>query len=192
MSNLPDDPLTAEERDAFSALSRERAPSRMLEERVVASLRDRGLLGAARRHEHRFVFGWPPLAAAAALAVSLAIFATGVTVGQWLGTQQTTAAMLQLHRQDAMQAAALVERTGSAYVSALGTLAQASGNANPQELARGKEAAQQVMQAAANEMVRLAPDDPISAQILQGLARQRARQEDDNGQAASKRRLAWY
>jgi hypothetical protein len=192
MHNLPDDPLTAQERDAFAALAREREPSRMLEERVVAELRAHGYLGMARRRERQFAFGWPPLAAAAGLAASLALFASGVAVGQWLGTRHTTEAMLQLHQQDAVQAASLVERTGSAYVSALGTLAQASGKASPQDVQHGKEAAQEVMQAAANAMVRLAPDDPIAVQILQGLDRQRAQQENANGQVASKRRLAWY
>jgi hypothetical protein len=36
-------------------------------------------------------------------------------------------------------------------------------------VARARAAAQNVLHEAANEMVRLAPDDPVSAGILQGL-----------------------
>jgi hypothetical protein len=77
--------------------------------------------------------------------------------------------MLELQRRDAQNAAAAVERTGSAYLSALGALAQASSSADPNEVARARATAQSVLHQAADEMVRLAPDDPVSAQILKGM-----------------------
>jgi hypothetical protein len=195
MHNPPDDPLTDAERDAFAKMSREREPSEQLEQRVVLELRSRGILRPAHTgvvRVHRIGFAWPSLQVAAGFAVCVALFASGIAVGQWLGLRHTTEAMLQMHQQDAAQAAALVERTGNAYVTALGTLAQVSGNSTPQEAARAREAAQSVMHAAANEMVRLAPDDPLAVQILQGMDRAREKQAQANGQAANKRRLAWF
>ncbi|MBI1795785.1 MAG: hypothetical protein HY076_05720 [Candidatus Eisenbacteria bacterium] len=162
-----DDELTAAEERAYAELAREAMPSRMLEERVVSELRARGVLGwrTAQRH------GWRRLQTATAAAASFALFASGLAVGQWLGARHTADAMLKLQRQDSATAAAAVQRTGSAYLSALGALAQASSSADPKEVARARQAAQSVLHQAADEMVRLAPDDPVSAQILKGLDR---------------------
>jgi hypothetical protein len=68
-----DDPLTDEERTALSELRRNLAPPMELEPRVVADLRQRGLLGQARaiRAGH-----WPAVVAlgmGAALAIGVGI-----------------------------------------------------------------------------------------------------------------------
>lgn len=181
-----DDELTVDEREAFAALPREQMPSRLLEERVVADLRERGYLGA--RHVTRF--GWGRLQIGAAAAAALALFASGLAVGQWIGARHTANAMLALQRQDAANAASAVQRTGSAYLSALGALAQASASADPQEVARARQAAQSVLQQAANEYVRMAPDDPMSAQILQGF--DRARIESASTRPEGKQRVVWF
>ncbi len=185
MHDRGDEDLTAAEREAFEALPREAMPSRLLEERVVSELRARGLLGVARA---RRLWGRLPIAAAA--AAGLALFASGLALGQWLGARHTAGAMLALQRQDAASTAAAVQRTGSAYLSALGALAQASASSDPQEVARARAAAQQVLHEAANEMVRLAPDDPVSAQILQGL--ERARIEAASTRPDGRQRLVWF
>lgn len=168
MHDQADEDLTAAERQALEGLPREAMPSRMLEERVVSELRARGLLGGRVRYRP-----WARLQIGAAAAASLALFASGLAVGQWMGARHTANAMLALQRQDAASTAVAVQRTGSAYLSALGALAQASTSSDPQEVARARAAAQQVLHDAANEMVRLAPDDPVSAQILMGLERAR-------------------
>jgi len=160
--------LTAVEREAFDALPREAMPSRMLEERIVTDLRARGLLGARRPARVPWNWGRVPIAAAAA---GIALFATGLALGQWLGARHTADAMLKLQRQDSASAAAAVQRTGEAYLSALGALAQASASSDPGEIARARQAAQSVFHEAANEMVRLSPDDPMSAGILTGMER---------------------
>jgi hypothetical protein len=166
MHDRDDERLTEAEARAYAELRHETMPSRLLEERVVSELRERGVLGgwrAAPRH------GWRRLQVGTAAAASIALFASGLAVGQWLGARHTADAMLRLQRQDAATASAAVQRTGSAYLSALGALAQASASANPKEVANAREAAQSVLHQAADEMVRLAPDDPVSAQILKGL-----------------------
>ena len=181
--------LTATEWKAFDALPREAMPGRLLEERVISELRARGLLG--RRGALRSRWGWLQTAAAAAAAIAL--FASGLATGQWLGARHTASAMLALQHQDAVSAAAAVERTGSAYLSALGALAQASASSDTVEVARARATAQRVLHQAANEMVRLAPDDPVSAQILQGLDRQRLRQiETASNRPDGRRRLVWF
>jgi len=186
MHDRSDDDLTASEREAFAALPRELMPGRLLEERVVSELRSRGYLGT-RHARHP---GWGRLRITAAAAAAVALFASGLAVGQWLGARHTANAMLALQRQDAANAASAVQRTGSAYLSALGALAQASASADPQEVARAREAAQSVLNQAANEMVRLAPDDPMSAQILTGF--DRARIESASTRPEGKQRVVWF
>ncbi len=189
MHDRDDHELTDAERESFDALPREAMPSRMLEERVVSELRARGLLGA--RRIRRPALGWAgrfPLAAAA--AAGIALFACGLALGQWLGARHTAQAMLAVQRQDAANAASAVQRTGSAYLSALGALAQASASSDPQEVARAREAAQNVLHEAANEMVRMAPDDPVSAQILKGLDRAKVRAT--TASSDGKQRLVWF
>ena len=188
MHDRDDHELTTAEREAFDALPREAMPSRLLEERLVAALRARGDLGQRRARRPAWDWGRLPLAAAA--AAGIALFACGLALGQWLGARHTAEAMLALQRQDAANAAAAVQRTGSAYLSALGALAQASASSDPQEVARARETAQNVLHEAANEMVRLAPDDPVSAQILKGFesAKVQATRASNDG----KQRLVWF
>jgi len=190
MRDRDDSELTAAERERFEALPREVMPSRLLEERIVSELHERGLLGVreGRRHVGRPAWGPFPLAAAAAAAVAL--FASGLAVGQWLGARHTAETMLALQRQDSANATAAIQRTGSAYLSALGALAQASTSSNPAEVARAREAAQNVLHQAANEMVRLAPDDPVSAHILQGL--DKAKVQATTASSDGKQRLVWF
>ena len=164
-----DDELTAAERERFESLPREMMPSRLLEERIVSELRTQGYLGE-RQHVRRPAWRrtWNPFPLAAAAAAGVALFASGLAVGQWLGARHTAETMLALQRQDSANAAAAIQRTGSAYLSALGALAQASTSSDPKEVARARVAAQNVLHEAANEMVRITPDDPVSAHILQG------------------------
>lgn len=184
MHDRDDHELTTAEREAFDALPREAMPSRMLEERVVSALRARGLIGAGRARRPAWEWGRLPFAAAA--AAGIALFACGLAIGQWMGARHTAEAMLAVQRQDAANASAAVQRTGAAYLSALGALVQASASSDPQEVARARETAQSVLHEAANEMVRLAPDDPVSAQILKGLDRAKV-----DAAPASAKRLVW-
>ena len=84
-----DERLTDAERRALDALPSEKAPGRLLEERTVAALRERGLLASAPHGSERPARGsrrgatWQWVAAAAAAVL---LFASGVSVGQMIGS----------------------------------------------------------------------------------------------------------
>jgi len=165
-------------------LPREREPGRLLEERTVATLRTRGLL---KQRTSRFHAGW----LAGGIAASIALFATGVVVGQMLGSRTTTKAFVAMQQTDAMRSAAQVQLTGSAYVTALQALAQYSDSTGTQVTAQGREVALTALHAAANEVIRLAPNDPIAAEILRGF--QRVRQQQMKQQKKEpQRQIMWF
>ncbi|UCF18218.1 MAG: hypothetical protein JSU87_09650 [Gemmatimonadota bacterium] len=156
------DELRPSERAAFDALPREQSASRILEERTVRALKERGLL----RSRPALIRPWVVATAAAA---SLALFASGLAVGQWMGARQTVDALAALYPEGPNRAAARVQSTGSAHVAALNALVEALGSAAPQDAARAREVAIATLWAAAAEVIRLAPDDELAAQVLQVL-----------------------
>jgi hypothetical protein len=85
----------------------------------------------------------------------------------------------------------MVQRTGSAYVSALSVLASYAEKARPQEMGPAREAAVTALHAAANQMVRLVPDEPVAVNILQGMARA-SRGDSLETAAAEPRRVVWF
>ena len=185
---MHDEELTPQERAALESLPREREPDPALEDRVVRALRAEGLLRRpAVIHFTPVPRGW----IAAAAAASVVLFAGGFALGSWLEARHTTRVVLDMHQRDAAQAAALVQRTGSAYVSALAALASYAERARPQEMAPAREAAVNAMHAAANQMVRLVPEEPIAVNILQGMARA-ARGDSLEAAAQEPRRVMWF
>ncbi|MCP4545135.1 MAG: hypothetical protein GY835_01565 [bacterium] len=162
VNNTDERDLTPEERGAFAALSREQEPGRLLEERTVAELSERGLLTGSRSR-----FGVPgaiwSVAAVAALAMMIASFA----VGHWLGSRDTANLMLAMQDRSSEQAVASVEQTGAAYRQALIELTALRQSTAPQEQLRGREVALSTIYAAADEMLRIAPDDPLAVRIMQ-------------------------
>lgn len=182
---MHDDELTPEERERFRALRREIDPDDGLEERTVRALHAEGLL---RRRPARVIsFSLSPAWLGLGAAACFAIFAGGFTAGSWMEARHTTQVVSQLHEQDATRAAALVQQTGSAYVSALEALATMtdSSRSNPQ-LEQGREVAVNALHAAANQMVRIAPEDPLTVRILAGM-RHAARDS-----SAATDRLVWF
>ncbi|UCG88755.1 MAG: hypothetical protein JSW71_09545 [Gemmatimonadota bacterium] len=176
--------LNPRERAEFEALPRERQPGRLLEERIIRSLRARGLL--RRRGWRRTRIPW----LAAGLAASIALFASGVTVGQWLGSRTVVESMASAQQQTTMQAAAAVQRAGSAYVTALmafAVIADSSGNG---AYAQGREAALNALYAAAHELVQIDPTDPVAVTIREGLEQARliGRQSRDS----EIQRVVWF
>jgi hypothetical protein len=99
--------------------------------------------------------------------------------------------VLDMHQRDAADAAAMVQRTGSAYVSALSTLATFAAKARPQEMEPAREAAVNALHAAASQMVRLVPEEPVAVNILQGMARA-SRSDSLEGAASEPRRVVWF
>ena len=163
----PSDELTPEEREAFAGLPRERIPSAALEERVVGALRSEGLLGAPGAHvaiPARRPRAW----IAAAVAAGLALFASGVAVGQWnAGRGMAYAVSAAVDRTaDPAQAATEVQEAGSEYVRAVAHLAELAGPDAGGDVASGTEAARVALHAAALELARLSPDDPTLRLVL--------------------------
>jgi hypothetical protein len=153
------DVLDGELAEWLRSLPREREPSRVLEERTVRVLRQRGLLSGRRPV--------PALWWAAGLAASIALFASGVVVGLWAGARQTAAGVAAEQRASREEMAGALERTGTAYVTALARLAETNVNRGA-DAAEARDVAVQILHQAANEVVRLAPNDPVAVRILQG------------------------
>lgn len=169
-----------------STLPDEKMPSALLEERTVRALRSRGLLRKKRAFSTPWLVG--------SVAASLALFATGVVVGQALNTRSTIKAVAEIqHQQDAAGAAAQVQRTGSAYVQALEVLV----NTAHQNADRGtdslqaREVALTALHEAANEVVRLAPNDPVVAKILQGIDQEKRQSQSHVGRQPE-RKIVWF
>lgn len=155
------DDLTPQEREALESLPRERMPGRLLEERTVQALHQRGFL----RHQRM----WTPARVGLAMAAGLALFMVGVFYGQTLvsapgGTQEATQQQIKAtHPSDAVQQA------GTAYVTAMNSLTQMPDSTRNGEYARGREAALAVFREAAGEVVVLVPEDPLAGDILRRL-----------------------
>jgi len=182
-----DDDLTPEERSALQALPRERSPSDLLEQRTVHALHARGLLRVSRSRRMFF----PPAWVGAAAAASVALFASGFAFGQWLEGRRTKDVLVALHERDTARAAAMVQQAGSAYIAALGRLADMADSSSTGDLGQGREVAVNVLHAAASQLVRIAPDEPVATRILQGL--DRAAERDTTTMAAAEgRRVIWF
>jgi len=171
----PEEPveLTAAEREALDALPRETNPGQLLEERTVRALRENGLLATsgasgvvAAPPAHSTAHGRPWWRSAAAIAAGIALFAGGMSIGQVMGSRQTAEAFQTVFEDGDVRLASQVQRTGSEYVAALEALTAADGAAA--DSGQAVEVALTALWAAANEIVRLAPDDPLAARILQG------------------------
>lgn len=177
--------LTPDERAAFARLPREQAPGRMLEERTVHALRERGLLGERDRARPPAWRSWPTAAAAA-----VALFVSGIAVGQWIGSRAVADSMAIANHQSALEAAAAVQRAGSAYVTALAALAEFADSSATPGFVQGREVALTALYAAARELALLAPDDPVAVAIRQRL--EAFRSANGNGEAQDIHRVAWF
>jgi hypothetical protein len=110
-------------------------------------------------------------------------------------SRHTSNLLVDMHEKEsanAAAAAAAVQRTGSAYVAALATLAAVSDTSHASSVSQGREVAVNALHAAANELVRLAPEDPVAVRILQGMARTDKPDPGDASIASSPRRTVWY
>ncbi|HEX8391671.1 MAG TPA: hypothetical protein VF665_04860 [Longimicrobium sp.] len=162
-----DDELPPALRQALRGLPRERQPGRLLEERTVRALRESGLVQAAPpRGIRRLPMAW----LGGAVAASVALFASGVAVGQWMGGRTTAQVVSAVQARNDQQTALLVQQTGTAYIQALHQLAarDSAGAADPQ----GREVATHLFRAAAGQMVRIAPNDAVAGAVMASNPRQ--------------------
>jgi hypothetical protein len=162
----------------------EKMPSALLEERTVRELRNRGLLRKQRWIPTSWLVG--------SVAASIALFATGVVVGQWMGTRSTVNAVVDMAQNtNTAAAAAQVQQTGTAYVQALEALVASANQTQGQpQNVQAREVALTALHAAANEVVRLAPNDPVAAKILQGI--EQARRQSQPVDAGDERKIVWF
>jgi hypothetical protein len=127
---------------------------------------------------------------AAGLAASIALFACGMASGLWLGARQTAVVVEAQQRASREELAVVLERTGTAYVNALARLAEASVERGPGN-AEARDVALEILHQAANEVVRLAPNDPVTVKILQGFDRS-AQQREGTGGRERQRQIVWF
>jgi len=159
----------------------------MLEERTMRALRSEGLLRPARGINPHGPFGW----AAAGIAAALALFATGVVVGQWMGTRTTVQAIVAVEESNAREVAALVQQTGSQYAAALAALTQVPPSESDSSwVTQGREVALTALYTVAGQMVQVAPDDPLVARILQALESDESSTADGSGTPV--RQVVWF
>lgn len=164
----------------LNELPLEGAPSALLEERTVRELRSRGLLRRRRWLSTPWLTG--------AVAASIALFASGIVVGQWLGTRSVATIA-----NNSASVAAQVQRTGSAYVQALEALVNSANQLPPQQQsAQAREVALTALHAAANEVVRLAPNDPVATRILLGIEQARRQAQPREQRDTSARQIVWF
>jgi hypothetical protein len=206
-SPMDDLELTQEEKTAFQRLPREAEPSRILEERVVKSLREEGILGRSVSLGVKGGMGsgsshwFRPWMAAASVAASLVLFSSGVLLGHWMGAGSTTQAFIAVRDQDAAQLALSIQEAGSDYVSALAALSELRGGGPfggsevgaPSQAAadfqQGHEVALGALYGAVYELARMAPEDADVARVLQILQERRARED---GRQPGEVRMMWF
>jgi hypothetical protein len=162
---MTDDELYPSEKKSLQGLPRERVPDPSLEERTVRALRRRGLL---RAHSPRGIVLSPTWMALAA-GLAIALLAGGFALGQWVGSRQTAKAMLAVQEQDGLRLAAEVQRTGTAYITALNTLVEGLKGQAPEVQAQGRQVALSALYAAADLVVTIAPDEPVAQNIMWAL-----------------------
>ena len=171
--------------EALRELPREREPGDLLEERTVRALRTRGVLATGT---HGFRWSWVIAGAAAAVA----LFACGMVTGQWLSDRQTAQLLAQQQRATLTEVADVVEQTGSAYVAAMSRLAETNATQGAPETMEARQTALQILHLAANEVVRLAPNDPVAVKILQGFEHQTAQQQTATQTRERRRQIVWF
>ena len=187
LNTHPHDELSPAERRAFDELPRERLPHAELEERTVAALRSRGHLPmpiTIARGRRRPMPSW----LAGAAAAGLALFVTGVAVGQYIGSRNVAFAVGAGSAATGAELAAHVQRAGARYVAALAALGQLPDSGNPAVRDSVRRVAMEVLGEAAQEMALIAPDDPLATAVLRGL-NLRARNETPT---APSRSVVWY
>ncbi|HEX6041980.1 hypothetical protein [Longimicrobium sp.] len=187
MNEHDEDELTPDLRNHLQALPREMDPGRLLEERTVRALRERGLIeapaagGRIRRIPRAWLGG--------AVAAGIALFASGLATGQWVGARTTAQAVQATHAADTRQAALAVQQTGTAYVAAMSRFAELQDSAAAGQTAQGREVAARMLRAAADELVRIAPDDPLAAAVLAAFARADSAKSAQSGE---KQGVVWF
>ena len=157
--------LTAAEKKALEELPRNRVPSRVLEDRLVGVLRERGFLNPPRRRIIEITAG----RIAAVAAACLVLLAAGFALGQWVGARQLVSDDPILQGRDDFSVAASLQQKGSAYLRALQRFAELPNSIDSNQANQGREIALSTLCAAADEVTRLVPQDVLAGQLSAAL-----------------------
>ena len=164
---MRDEDLTPEEQRALDTLPREKMPSAGLEERVVGSLRSRGVLSRRRRS---FELTRPRMVAA--VAASIALMIGGFSVGQWTTLRQVSSMQSALLDSGQLNSAASLQYAATAYLMALENLEATPDPSNPSQrddAQQGREVAVATLTNAANQVSRFVPREYLAGQLLQAI-----------------------
>ena len=148
------DDLTARERELFTALPRELPVNPVTEHRLVSALRAEGFFD----RDHQLA---PWRRAAAAVALVLGGSLAGFIVGERVGQQASVEAQLARDNLTIAERVLLLQRAGSAYVSAAHAYADAAATTDSAAV----EVARQVLLGAAHALVRSDLDGGVAASL---------------------------
>jgi hypothetical protein len=155
---MADQELTPSEKRALSELPRERAPGELLEDRVVRSLRDHGLLRKDRGRAPVL----PTFRVAAAIAASLLLVAIGFVAGRWTSPSAPHDPPTTGRQAHDLAVAAALQQAASAYVGALEDLEHSLQTAGSDEVRQGREVALASLYSAANRVGRVVPAERLA------------------------------
>lgn len=159
---MMDEELTPQERRALDDLPAERTPSDFLEERVVRSLHQRGLLRKGRRRALELT----PSRLAAAVAASLLLVVAGFAVGRWtspaLAQEPHEPASAPTRQAHDLAVAASLQQAASAYVTALEELQASLQTTGGEQARQGREVALVSLYSAAGRVARFVPAEPLA------------------------------
>ncbi|UCG53262.1 MAG: hypothetical protein JSW58_06835 [Candidatus Latescibacterota bacterium] len=162
---MNNDELTPSEKDALQSLPKERVPSAFLEERVVRTLRRRGVL----RSPGRRMIEITGLRVAGAVAACVAFVICGFALGFWASAQEGVYKDMTTLEKNGVPVALSVQQAGTAYILALENLARVSGTTPSDELEQGREVALNTLYTAADQMVHIIPRDVLSRCIVNAI-----------------------
>lgn len=183
--------LSEGEIQALEELPRRLAPDDGLERRTLDHLKSMGLVSDGleidRAHRRRSP---GPIASrsirgAVAAVVAVSVFVAGYQAGLRSGPEHTSPS----GPVDLAEASAQVQRTGSAYVGALDALSRfVDRDVESTTRAQSREVAFAAFYAAAEQLLELDPDDPMSGRLIQGLEEL----ESADGDPPGPKRVVWF
>ena len=172
---MSDEELTPSEKKALETLPKERMPSAGLEERVVSSLRERGVLLARGRRVIRLSAA--RLAGAVAAAIVLVI--GGFTMGFWASNMSSSRPAPYTQTLSDISVAASLQRAGTDYLLALEELAALPDSTPGEEMLQGREVALRTLFTATDRTTRIVPKSYLAGQLLHVI--QTSDESDFNG-----------
>ena len=160
---MSDDELTPSEKRALETLPKESMPSADLENRVVSSLRERGVLLAHKRR----VIQLNSLRIAGVAAAALFLVIGGFTMGFWASNMNTVHTSSLEYPSGDLSAAASLQRAGTAYLLALEELAALPDSTHGDEMLQGREVALRTLYTATDRVTKIVPKRYLAGQLLQ-------------------------